>query len=436
MISGRNAALAVLAIAAVALAAYWLVHNTEWVDSSTPVPLKGEAARNPLYAVSKLASALGARVTQPQSFARVPPEGAVLVLISDYWDLFPERRAELRAWVERGGRLVVGANRIGDDDDLAQWLGVTTRFHADAQRADDKARKDNPRKDNPKKAEADEDTTKDDSGSGRSSRAGASPQQRARCDPLRESGRPALPGHTVYRVCGFNRYRTLVLTGDALWQLDGRLGPQVARLPAGRGSVTLLQSDLILRQREPLQADHARLFVAATGLHADDELWLVAFESADSVFVLAWRHGAPVLLLLALAIVLALWRGLRRFGPTAAASAAGRRSLAEQIRGTGDFLLRHKRGPVLRAALVRALEAAAASRIAGWAQMPPGARVAAIARLADMPVAPLERAMAVGADVPRHELEQALALMETARRALLRWRVPKAAAPAAAPAQT
>lgn len=414
MISGRTAGLALLAAAAVSLGGYWLVSNTEWVETTHPTPLKGEAARDPLYAAAQLASRLGARVTQPQSLARMPPDGAVLVLVSGHWDLFPERRAALRAWVERGGRLVMSMGRITRDDDLAQWLHVSSRYDTEAQEAESVCKK-------PQE-------TADDEADNQPPALAVTPWGASRCDQLRESGLAAVPGLTEYRVCGFSRYSVLVLDGPALWQLDGPVGPQVARVAAGQGSVTLLQEDYILQRQALLKGDHARLFAAATGLRAGDELWLVAFERADSVFVLAWRHGAPVLLLLLLAIALALWRGLRRFGPAAAAPGTGRRSLAEQVRGTGAFLLRHGRGPVLRAAAVRALHDTASTRIAGWVRMPPAQRTAAMARLAGIPAAPLEKAMAVEADAPRHELEQALALIETTRRALARWRAPTAAA--------
>ena len=58
-----------------------------------------------------------------------------------------------------------------------------------------------------------------------------------------------------------------------------------------------------------------------------------------------------------------------------------RRSLAEQIRGTGQFALRHGDGESLHAASLRALTEAAARRVPGYARLSPSDRAAALARL-------------------------------------------------------
>lgn len=408
-----------LVAALAALAAVWIVRNTEWTDVTLPTPLKGEAARNPLYAAGKLAETLGATAVRPQSFARMPPDGAILVLASDYWDLFPERRDELRAWVERGGRLLAGANRIDVDDELSQWLGVRTTFHRDAARQDAEARKAG--KADGASAPEDDDTEDDEETESADLPPSPGPRIR-RCERLTEpeAAAAALAWRTTYRVCGFSAYFTIEPPGETAWRLDNRLGAQALRVTAGKGAVTLLQSDNILRYGNLLLGDNAALFVAASGLRTGDTVWLVALEEADSIFALTWRHGAPVVVLLAVAIVLALWRGLRRFGPAAPPPQKGRRSLAEQIRGTGEFLLRQRRGPALRAALVRELEAAGARRVSGWSQLPSEARTAAIARGTGLDAKALARAMTTSADAPRRELESAIALMETARRRLLR----------------
>ena len=78
-----------------------------------------------------------------------------------------------------------------------------------------------------------------------------------------------------------------------------------------------------------------------------------------------WRYGAPSRLCSASRWSrLALWRGGVRFGPLTAASETARRSLAEQIRGTGQFVLRHGGGEALHAAAVRALNEAAHGAVA------------------------------------------------------------------------
>jgi hypothetical protein len=59
-----------------------------------------------------------------------------------------------------------------------------------------------------------------------------------------------------------------------------------------------------------------------------------------SLLALIWMYGAPVVGLAAAWLLLALWRNGVRFGSIVGTAPAARRSLAEQIRGTGQFALR------------------------------------------------------------------------------------------------
>ena len=80
-----------------------------------------------------------------------------------------------------------------------------------------------------------------------------------------------------------------------------------------------------------------------------------------------------------LVIALLLWRGAVRFGPLAAEPALARRSLAEQIRGTGEFVLRGGSGVALHAAMVRALEETVRRRVKGYGDLRGDARTSALA---------------------------------------------------------
>ena len=91
------------------------------------------------------------------------------------------------------------------------------------------------------------------------------------------------------------------------------------------------------------------------------------------------RRSSSVLLLF---IALALWRGAVRFGPLVAPAERVRRSLAEQILGTGRFAVRVGGGAALVAAEQRALHEAASRRIVGYEGLPSAEQAAAVARLA------------------------------------------------------
>jgi hypothetical protein len=113
-----------------------------------------------------------------------------------------------------------------------------------------------------------------------------------------------------------------------------------------------------------------------------------------------------------------LWRDAVRFGPLATPPQRARRSLAEQIRGTGQFVMRHG-GESLHAAAVRALDEAAARRVPGYARLSSTGRTAALARLTGAD----PDALAAAIDRPRsrrsHELRNAIALVDATRRLTL-----------------
>ena len=124
-----------------------------------------------------------------------------------------------------------------------------------------------------------------------------------------------------------------------------------------------------------------------------------------------------VLLLLILALL--LWRGWVRFGPMAPPLPSARRSLAEQIRGSGQFALRHGSGDSLHGAVVRALSEAASRRVPGYAHLPPQEQTAALARLTGFERGALAAALHHLASRRADRLRNALALLETARRRAL-----------------
>jgi hypothetical protein len=120
-----------------------------------------------------------------------------------------------------------------------------------------------------------------------------------------------------------------------------------------------------------------------------------------------------------LLVALLMWRGAVRLGPLVVAAPAARRSLAEQIRGTGMFALRHGDGASLHAASVRGFEEAARRRVHGYAGLSAGERGAALERLSGLDAAELLGAAYHPRSQELHHLRSSIALVETARRHLL-----------------
>jgi hypothetical protein len=127
-------------------------------------------------------------------------------------------------------------------------------------------------------------------------------------------------------------------------------------------------------------------------------------------------YGAPVVVLTLALIALALWRGSPRFGPPAASAELARRSLAEQILGTGRFTLRFGGGRALHAAAVRALHETAHRHLSGYGSMHGEARIAAVASNTGMDETSLAEAINYAGPRKIGDLRKVITLLETARR--------------------
>jgi len=353
----------------------WVARNSYWAEVTIPMPPKGEALTNPFYAAQRFAEALGARTIRDRRLTPVPAD-AVVVLSAWNWSLSHPRRVALERWVESGGRLVVDRTLVDSEDDFERWSGIVQSerdavpYTPSARRGEDK------------------------------------------CLTLREEHHGA-----SYDVCNVDQDWTLTSQRTVTWALRDVAGIQAIRVTVGRGSVTMINANPF-RYRYLLDGDHARLLVAATQLHRGDDVHFLSEDDAPWLLALAWQRGAPVVALLAVIVALALWRAVVRFGPLAPADRTARRSLAEQIRGTGRFALIHGSGESLHGACIRALDEAARRRVRAYASLASGQRAAALAALTGFNQKSLEAAMQPGTHAT-HELKRAIGFLETTRRHIL-----------------
>jgi hypothetical protein len=382
-----------LAILGCIAAAAWVVHNTEWVDETVYLPARGEAADDPMYAIKQVVQRLGMRVVAPLNFDRLPPPQATLVLHAFHWNLFPQREEALRRWVEDGGHLVVPA-WSGKERGLG-WVPITT-VHPERPAAQAAGR--------PEPVPA---------------RSPAQPP----CETAREpdSVPPAFGTHRDFRLCSHD-VSWLSSATPAQWSLATPRGAHALRIAAGRGSVTALRyPGSMIRGRDTLHDDRMLAFVAALRLAPGGEVWFVQSETRTPLLRLVWQSGAPAVLLAALALALALWRGGVRFGPRAPVPPLARRSVAEQVRGTAQFIFRRDAAALHRAQL-RALEQVARRRIPQHDRLARRARAEAIARAAGLQPDDLARAMDPSLQRPHRDLIVTLTLLETASRRLAAFR--------------
>jgi hypothetical protein len=380
----RPPLLMIVLVVFVLLVATYLVANTEWGEVEIPTPLRGEAATNPFYAAQKLVETLGATSERRESLGEIPSD-AVVVLSTWGWDIDRARRARFERWVEAGGRLVVDAALISGSDAFEIWSGIARgRDESDP---------------------GDEDLFQ-------------APQI---LDPCREvSELPAKTSSPVpdFEVCNFDRSSWLETDKRLLWALDDEGTLVAARVAVGEGSVTVLNGVPFV-YRELFEGEHGAVLAAATGLRYGDHVVFMSEADVASLPELVWRYGAPVVAVLLLWSALALWRGAMRFGPLVAPSERARRSLAEQVLGTGRFALRVGGGAALVAAARRALHEAAARRIVGYERLAVAAQAEAIAGLARIDARELAAALDTEQSARPLELRAKLARLEAARRELV-----------------
>ena len=393
----RDRIMIAIALAGLGFLIWGIAANTYWGDSQVPLPLQGEAATNPFYSRQRLVEALGAQADKRDVLGDLPSSDAVMVLASWHWDVIESRRERLEHWVESGGRLVVDSTLVDTNGALEDWSGIAIQHQPPADEDEESGEAEEP-----EVPEALEQLL--------GSKLGP-------CTTLEVQ--PAAEDRASYRVCNLARRQWLETERPTEWLLqaeDGRL--QAIRVSVGRGSVTLLNATPFAN-RDFLEADHALLFVALTQLRRGDEVIFLSEEERPTLLSLMWNHGAPAIVVALLLLAAALWRGGVRFGPLTARPEMARRSIAEQIRGTGQFTLRFGGGRALHAAMIRALEETAQRHIPGYASLPESERVAAIARCAGVDAGPLAEIITYTGSRRAGELRNSVTTLEYTRRRLL-----------------
>ncbi len=359
----------------------WVARHTYWDDITVTAPPKGEAARNPYYAVVHLAGSLGIHTTMIGSLHELPPDAIVLVN-NLYEDLRHESIESLQAWVQAGGRLIIRDATLEGSEPLQIWSGIRS-----AQRDFSAER--------PAAAPGEDD-----------------------CKPMAVGIDGIANGQSLV-LCGALA-PGLTSTRVPSWSLSDSSAIQVLRVSIGRGELSVVGPTFMLTNRNLPKKDHAQIFAAAAGLRHGDRLEILSRTRAAPLPVLLWRLAAPAIVFLLAAVGLTIIRHLPRFGPPIAVPAPMRRSLAEQIRANARFAWRTQKLESLRAAIRRALDEAAQRQIVGYVLMAPRQRAEALAASTGIDAATIGAALLSGAGGGVNEHRAAITLLEACRRILIR----------------
>ncbi len=381
----RESVIRLLAVIGLALGAWWLQANTEWVEVEGARGARGEALHNPVYAFEQLLQRLHMQVEHHDALDRMPPERARLILLSSDWSLIPGRAEALHQWVLRGGHLVLLQSTEWEDTPLEKWVQVYAVQVARGPRQPASA-----------------------------ASAASGPQLLSR--PALWSMDERYSWCALFRENERLRARPGQRPAWVLSHADTEES-QALRLPVGQGSVTVLNVvGGAFDNEHILHCDNALLLTAAVQVEAGATAWIYLNEEREALLPWLWHRGWIAIVAGLLALAALLWRGSLRFGPRIAAAPRLRRSIAEQVRGSGAYLWREGREALL-AAQQRALEEAALRHLRGYRQLKPLERARAVAAATQL--APEVLALAMQSQTcTRAELPARLQTLETARRQL------------------
>lgn len=445
--------LQVLGGVAVLLLVVVVATQTRWEEVEVEDPARGLAASDEYYSLRHILEGAGSTLEVRTSMEPLPPAGATLYLDSSLWNIFPERDAHLRAWVENGGHLVLLSPHVGSGEDDLRWVPLTavrprnepTRGGPGIAPAPKPAASDADDED-----EDDEDKNNDkdtDDTAKRPVDAGPPPpheteQQRQRrvklakllgvklpergCADFSETGaaaQPAFEPGRVYRGCTLAGSLRALSHVEPTWTLASPHGTLAMRVSLGRGDVTGVTPYLVLDNHDLLQGDNGLIAAAVLQAAPGRAVWIVRDEAREPLLGWLWHEGRTPLLLALAAIALSLWRLMVRFGPREAPPPQARRSMGEQIRGTGQFIAGTD-AQALHAATRKAFEDVARTRVEGWAELGDAERIAAlavtIAHSHAIDQAALLASLNIGGGATNTQILTAIAVLEQARRALLR----------------
>jgi len=427
----------VLAFVAVLVVAGWIVSRTEWIETEADDPARGAAATDRFYGLRALLKAAGTTLETPRDLSTLPPTTGTLVLDSPFWDLFPERDAQIESWVRAGGHLVLSRAQLRDRDrERLRWVPLrpaeTSRPRPGASAASTAA----------SSAEEDDDE-EDDSPAVALPPLGRPARRAEHCRETYVESPGSVPAFEPGRV-----FHGCLYSGDMrpragvapTWQLLDGPASIALRLPLGRGQVTVVEAwqlpwpllqekDLrltpgVLDTRSLLFSDHALVITALLDARPGRAIWITEREAGEPLPAWLWHHARAALLLALAALVLSLWRLGVRFGPRELGGPAVRRSAGEQVRGTGAFIAATE-PEALHAATRHAFDAMARTRVPDWDALDDDeARARAIADHAGpglaVDPATLLRALRPAPAAPPAAWIAAIATLEQARRALAR----------------
>jgi len=389
-----------------------------------PVGYSREALANPYLALERLFAGMRREVVSLDGLGRLdalPPSDGFLLLPTARDTLSAERSDALLDWVARGGHLLVVTYSIWDDesrrpDALLDRFGLQQHWGAPAQAA--------PAPEAEGVPQVGEEEGGVDDAPGPAPDAGA--------DALREllgafGGRPhewdeallAWPDRPEPLRLHFDpRFRWVDAEGRAVRIAAGPGGMHLLVLEHGKGAITALTDDWLLRNDHVGELDHAELLVRLARLGGrSGPVWVVTSTRWPGLWSQAVRYATPVLVSGAALLVAWLWLVSRRFGPMLPPPAPERRRWFEHLEAAGRYHWHDDHGRVLVQSARECVLRELAQRRPELARLDPAQRDPRIAELAQLRADEVVRALG---ELPRRpdDFTATMAYLERIRASL------------------
>lgn len=323
-----------------------------------------EVRSNPLAAARLFLEEMGAEVTEQRGVGTLPtPEGTLLVMMPEEVGLTDEEWASLAEWAKWGGSLIIGPEPqvldvFGLEVEPWNGYGIPVVYSPE----------DGP----PPEPEAEEEEPGDDPAAGDEGAGEAAEEEDG--DELVEVELPWVA--EPFRVVMYPASRLAAAEGGE-FPSGGHL--YVAEEEDG-GRIVLVRDMEAFDNYLIGEEDNAALLLALVADRIDEPVVLARASIRPTLMAKLLRRGWPFWVSALVLLAAWVWSRSRRFGPLAADPEPGRRSLAEHLAASGEFLWRggHHAG-LLSAARDAVLTRAAASH-PGWENLPWGRRCERLAR--------------------------------------------------------
>ncbi|HTL99169.1 MAG TPA: DUF4350 domain-containing protein [Holophagaceae bacterium] len=184
----------------------------------------------------------------------------------------------------------------------------------------------------------------------------------------------------------------------------------------GEGTAILFTHLYALDNDHIREEDHADFLAALVSKRpAGAKVWIVYREEPPSLMAWLRANAWMVMTALGVLVLLGLWRGLRRLGPTLPDPPLDRRSLLEHLAAAGRFQWSVREGEALLASAQAALKDRLRMAHPALSVLPPDALVAALAERSGLPEARVFKALRYGRHADARDFTEAIQTLELLR---------------------